>query len=201
MGAEVKTFLHEGRARIAGTALLETTELIFRPAGGGARLRFPLDAKKWSVRGASLLHGGTALELPDGVAAKWLEKIKNPRSRIDKLGVKPGQRVHLLDVEDDALAGELRARGAVLDGKGKPPWDVIFYGVAASRDLQRLATLKQEIARDGVIWLIRPKGKDAPVGELESMAAGKRAGLVDVKVVSFSATHSAEKYVIPVKDR
>ena len=30
------------------------------------------------------------------------------------------------------------------------------------------------------------------------MAAGKRAGLVDVKVVSFSETLTAEKFVIPV---
>jgi hypothetical protein len=33
------------------------------------------------------------------------------------------------------------------------------------------------------------------------MTAGKRAGLVDVKVVSFSATHTAEKFVIPRADR
>jgi hypothetical protein len=33
------------------------------------------------------------------------------------------------------------------------------------------------------------------------MVAGKAAGLVDVKVVSFSATHTAEKFVIPIKDR
>ena len=31
------------------------------------------------------------------------------------------------------------------------------------------------------------------------MSAGKRAGLVDVKVVSFSDTHTAEKFVIPVR--
>jgi len=33
------------------------------------------------------------------------------------------------------------------------------------------------------------------------MAAGKHAGLVDVKVVSFSDTHTAEKFVIPVAKR
>ena len=33
------------------------------------------------------------------------------------------------------------------------------------------------------------------------MAAGKAAGLVDVKVVAFSATHTAEKFVIPVAKR
>ena len=36
---------------------------------------------------------------------------------------------------------------------------------------------------------------------LAVMAAGKTAGLVDVKVVSFSATHTAEKCVIPLAAR
>jgi hypothetical protein len=33
------------------------------------------------------------------------------------------------------------------------------------------------------------------------MAAGKAAGLVDVKVVRFSETHTAEKFVIPKSRR
>ncbi len=33
------------------------------------------------------------------------------------------------------------------------------------------------------------------------MDAGKAAGLVDVKVVSFSPTHTAEKFVIPIAKR
>ena len=36
---------------------------------------------------------------------------------------------------------------------------------------------------------------------LDDLAAGKKAGLVDVKVVSFSETHTAEKFVIPRGDR
>jgi len=32
-------------------------------------------------------------------------------------------------------------------------------------------------------------------------SAAKKAGLVDVKVASFSATHTAEKLVVPVKAR
>ncbi len=33
------------------------------------------------------------------------------------------------------------------------------------------------------------------------MRAGRAAGLVDVKVVGFSATHTAQKFVIPVAAR
>ena len=41
----------------------------------------------------------------------------------------------------------------------------------------------------------------AGVSERESMAGGARAGLVDVKVVSFSDADTAEKFVIPVAKR
>jgi hypothetical protein len=50
------------------------------------------------------------------------------------------------------------------------------------------------------LWVIRPKGRKE-ISEQSVMAAGKAAGLVDVKVVSFSPTHTAEKFVIPVKNR
>jgi hypothetical protein len=56
------------------------------------------------------------------------------------------------------------------------------------------------IKDDGAIWIVRPKGRPE-ITEAETMAAGKRAGLVDVKVVAFSDTHTAEKYVIPVSRR
>ena len=42
---------------------------------------------------------------------------------------------------------------------------------------------------------------DALITEMEVMKAGKAAGLVDVKVVRYSDTHTAEKYVIPLRLR
>jgi hypothetical protein len=39
------------------------------------------------------------------------------------------------------------------------------------------------------------------ITQADVMAAGKAAGLVDVKVVKFSDTHTAEKFVIRVADR
>ncbi len=62
------------------------------------------------------------------------------------------------------------------------------------------SNLKKSLKPDGALWVIRPKGS-AAISESEVMSAGKRAGLVDVKVVSFSATHTAEKFVIPRADR
>ena len=53
---------------------------------------------------------------------------------------------------------------------------------------------------NGALWIIRPKGRPE-ISERSTMAAGKAAGLVDVKVVGFSATHTAEKFVIPLAAR
>jgi hypothetical protein len=78
---------------------------------------------------------------------------------------------------------------------------MIFFAANAPRDLARLAAVAARLEPAGAIWLIRAKGKGAAISERESMAAGKQAGLVDVKVVSYSDTHSAEKYVIPVARR
>ena len=53
---------------------------------------------------------------------------------------------------------------------------------------------------NGALWVIRPKGRPE-ISERAVMDAGKAAGLVDVKVVSFSETHTAEKFVIPLAAR
>lgn len=120
---------------------------------------------------------------------------------LDKLGVKPDHRVSVVGLDDPAFLAQLRGRTAdVFVGRPRPRSDLIFYAVPTRTALGRLARLKRSLEPNGALWTIRRKGtKD--VTEAETMAAGKRAGLVDVKVVSFSATHTAEKFVIPVSDR
>ena len=177
-----------------GHALLETHEVVFR---GAQRCVVKLDEvrKSASVSGGWLKLGSLLeLELGSATAAKWLDKIRNPKSVLQKLGVKPGQRVKLINVSDASLAAQLEQTGALISEKDP---DVFFFEVRAPADLKRLPKLKG----DGVLWLLRPKGKNAPVGERETMAAGKAAGLVDVKVVGFSETLSAEKYVVPLAKR
>ncbi len=78
--------------------------------------------------------------------------------------------------------------------------DAIFLGVTREAELSRLAKLKASLKPNGALWIIRPKGRPE-ISERATMAAGKAAGLVDVKVVGFSPTHTAEKFVIPVAQR
>lgn len=185
-------------AAARGKALLETSELVFRAAS--VRARVPLaEVKAVTVAAGTLTlrwRGGTlALEL--GAAAEtWAAKIENPPSRLDKLGVKPGLRVALVGRFDfdPTFAAEVEARDVV---SSKGTVDLLFHAVVQPPDLERLPALTKRLDPAGALWLVRPKGKDTPVTESAARAAALAAGLVDVKVAAFSATHTAEKFVIP----
>jgi hypothetical protein len=124
------------------------------------------------------------------------------RPLLDKLGVKPGARVSILGQSEPWFEAELAARTADVKigrpGKGS---DLIFVYVEDRRDLdQALAPLERSLKRDGAIWVIRPKGTPH-IKETDVIQAGKRAGLVDNKIASFSDELSAMRLVIPLVRR
>jgi hypothetical protein len=180
-----------------GQALLETSELIFR--GPDHREVFPFaKVKSVTAHGPFLMINEDVVLDVGSDAPKWAEKIRNPKSVIQKLGIKPGQRVTLVHVDDESFAADLEHAGAhVSRGKNR---DAIFYAANERADLARLPVLRDSLAPNGALWIIRPKGVKA-ITESDVMNAGKAAGLVDVKVVKFSETHTAEKFVIPLAKR
>jgi len=123
------------------------------------------------------------------------------RSRIEKLGVKRGTDVLLLGLESDkSFVKDLRTAGAAIRTSGGAPADMIFASFRHRDDLRRLPPLVGRLKANGTLWTLRPKGsKD--LTESEMMNAGHAAGLVDVKVVSFSDVLTAEKFVVPVARR
>ena len=203
MGAEATcTARFKGRTA-AGKARLETEVLQFR--GGDLKLSIPFtQMSKITARGGTL-----SVTFPDGTASfdlgaaapKWADKIQHPPSRLQKIGVKPEWRASAIGVDDTAFLKELEAGIALLSiGRVLKASDAIFYGVTKEAELSRLEKLKASLKPNGALWIIRPKGRPE-ISERATMAAGKAAGLVDVKVVGFSATHTAEKFVIPVRQR
>jgi hypothetical protein len=194
------TIRFEGKTA-QGKASLETTDLIFR---GPFRLVIPLkDVTAVAVDGwLSLTFGGRIAELHlESAATKWAHRISHPPSRLQKLGVKPDMLVIVLGVADTAFLGDIRSQGArVSKTSALRAADLVFYGAERRNALTRLRALSGRIKPNGAIWVIRPKGNPG-ITEADVMSAGKRAGLVDVKVVSFSPTHTAEKFVIPVAKR
>jgi len=203
MGAEALVTVRLKGRSVAGKARLETDVLQFR--GGDLRLsiRFA-EMKRVATRDGTLtitFSGGTAAFELGRDAAKWADKILHPPSRLDKIGAKPEWRASAIGVDDETFLGELEGRVARLSiGRVVKDSDAIFFGVTNEIELDRLGTLKRSLKPNGALWIIRPKGRPE-ISERATMAAGKRAGLVDVKVVGFSATHTAEKFVIPVAAR
>ena len=124
------------------------------------------------------------------------------RPLLDRLGVKPGAKVALVNLDDPGFVKLLRQRTSdIVKGKPRTPCDLVFVGAEEVRDLERLAEVKAWIEPNGAVWVIRPKGGRGALRELEVMGAGLAAGLVDNKIASFSDTHSAMRFVFRLRDR
>ena len=124
-----------------------------------------------------------------------MKDVPSTRPRIDKLEIKAGDDVLLLGIENDAeFMAELEARSARVRTSGTAQADAIFALFRHRDDLRRLPPLVPRLKPRGALWTLRPKGSKA-LTEAEMMRAGQDAGLVDVKVVSFSPELTAEKFV------
>src|SRR5918992_5172796 len=105
MGAESKCILTFGKTRAEGKALLETDALIFR--GGDVRLSVPYR----QISSVEAKDGALRVRFPEGlavfavgdVAPKWAQKILNPPSRLDKLGVRADQLVIVYGLDDEGF--------------------------------------------------------------------------------------------------
>lgn len=176
-----------------GRLQYEAPKLLFR----GARRRVFEGEALNGVRaeGSDLvLADGSRFALGEVQAGRWAEAIANPKGRLDKLGVKPGMRVAILGVADDALVAELTMRGAeVLHELAE--LDLLFYAADSVHELSRIGELIPALADKGALWIVSRKGKAATVKDVEVMAAAKAFGLVDNKVVGFSETLTALRFV------
>jgi hypothetical protein len=203
MGTEADCTIGVKGRSVRGKARLETDVLHLRSADLKLDVPFKKMKKVRAANGALSFRGpqGTVtLDLGPN-AEKWAGKILNPPSRLAKIGVKPDWRVATLGIDDQDFLAELEGAAAFLSvGRTVRNCDALFLGATAASQLGRLAVLKRSLKPNGALWVIRPKGRPE-ITESAVMVAGQAAGLVDVKVVSFSATHTAEKFVIPIKDR
>ena len=194
--------MHYGRQTSEGKALLETSEILFR---GNFRLKIPFA----SIQSVRAVDGRLVVKTTDGTAsfalgveaAKWADRILNPKSVLDKLGVKPGMVISVLGSADPALARDARARSATVSaGRLSRDSDLVFLFAESASKLGRLKTVRTTMRPSGGVWVIWPKGRPA-FNEDHVRAGAKAAGLVDVKVVSYSPTQTGLKLVIRLADR
>ena len=206
MGNEASCTAHFGKKKLTGKALLETSEILFRPADGSPRLRIPFS----TIKSAKAVDGELRLQSADGsaifdlgaTAEKWCQKILHPKTRPEKLGLKPGMNVALMGDFDQDFAKELRAiTQNIQDTKIDATSELIFLSVGSTKSLATgIDKAARTIRGATALWIVYPKGKKE-ITENDVLSAGRKAGLKDVKVVGFSATHTALKFVVPLERR
>ena len=207
MGNEVKCRARFGKQESEGKALLETSEIIFR---GDFRLKIPFA----TIQSIKVMDDQLQLRTADGVAifelgaataAKWREKILHPKTRIEKLGIKPGTKVSLIGFanQDEQFEKEIESAKAVVTPTDQAPpkdCDFIFLGIDTNKQLTLIAKIARGMFGAVGLWIVYPKGQQH-ITEGDVLSAGRKAGLKDIKVVGFSRTHTALKFVIPLTKR
>ena len=75
-----------------------------------------------------------------------------------------------------------------------------LVGVQEAGELAQVRKLIARLKPNGGLWVVYPKGIRA-ITEMDVINAGRAAGLKDNKVASFSTTHTALRFVIPLTAR
>jgi hypothetical protein len=126
-----------------------------------------------------------------------------------KLGLKAGMTVRLLDPPDGywRIIGDSPAglQVIVMDAAEETRADFThLFATGRQAIREAFADARAGMATDGMVWASWPKkasGVASEVARAEVMAAGKAAGLVDVKVAAVDEIWSGLKFVIPLDGR
>lgn len=199
MGNEAACKLHYEGKTFSGKALLETSEILFR---GEKRLKIPFPTiTKLRARDGELhvqTKEGLAVFAIGAQAEKWREKIAKPKTLIEKLGVKAGETVSLLGEFPAGFVASLKKHGATTGQSKDAAWH--FLAAESKTDLQRVKSVANGLKGATALWIVYPKGQTA-ITESDVRSSGLSAGLTDIKVASFSPTHTALKFVVPKAKR
>jgi hypothetical protein len=141
------------------------------------------------LMGSTAGYSGTPLARKLGLKAGMRVRLLNPPGHYwSLLEDKPGS----ISVDQLAEADDQKADFTHLFATGP---EILKNAFARAR-----AGMQEE----GVVWASWPKKSSrvqSQIGRSEVMAAGKKVGLVDIKVCAVDDTWSGLKFVIPVRDR
>ncbi len=161
MGNELTCRVELGKQQSEGKALLETSELLFR---GGFRLKIPFS----TIKSAKAADGELRLETAEGLAVfhlgaaaeKWRDKILHPKSRIEKLGIKPEAKISLLgSFTPDFLTEISELTKSVSTGKAASDAECIFFSAGSKQDLGALPKTSKLMKGAAALWIVYPKGQ------------------------------------------
>jgi hypothetical protein len=126
------------------------------------------------------------------------EKDYSHRSAVEKLGVKPAERVEITgdvgpglraDVKDALGRGLVRA--GTLDG-------AVVMVDSLEEAKEALIRYRPRLRDSGYLWLVtRKRGHESYLNQIAIVPHAKRVGLIDNKTCSIDADRSGIRFVVP----
>lgn len=203
MGKEYTCTVRIDGVATTGKLHLDTSELRI---AGARRLTIALaDVRNAAVidQTLRLTANGTRIEVDLGArrAQAWKDAIVSPKTLLQKIGVRATERVFVKNVDAGFVDDLARTLETPASRTLRGTFDIAFLGVADLPALDRVGRVIAHLTPSGALWIVCPKGKASRVPEAAVRAAARDCGLYDAKVVAFSATHSATKWMIPLAAR
>ena len=126
------------------------------------------------------------------------DKDYTHRTTVQKLGVKPDQRVEVTGDVGPGLRGDLKdalGRGLVRSG----PLDGAVVSVDSIEDAQEtLVRYRARLRDSGWLWLVtRKRGHDSYLNQMSIVPYAKRVGMIDNKTCSIDDDRSGIRFVVP----
>ncbi len=199
MAMESACKLQVGRSHYDGRVRMEADHIDFT---GPIKYRFRLSEIRSPRHDTDTLffdfHGSpVSLKLSSvRAAAHWLDYMLHPRTLVDKLGVKQGHRVRVMNLDDNNLLSMIEGRNATLVSHPATACDMVMLGVERPGELHQIADLSETLQPDGAIWVVLPKSVRT-VTKANVFAAARVAGLSQTDIVDYSETQAAYKMVRP----
>ena len=184
----------EGTGRAGPVAPVDSARERDRGHGGG----------RLAAASASTARRRRRLALGPGQAEKWAQRITNPPSRLAKLGVKPGMRMLAPRRGRGGVRRRAAAAGATVRAGSARGTDACAstsssWPSSGARRSTSSGAWSRDRVLTGAIWTLRPKGH-ARSPRRTRWRRESAAGLVDVKVVSFSDTHDGREVRDPGRE-
>ena len=131
-------------------------------------------------------------------SVKSKEKDYSHRTTVQKLGVKPGERIEVQGDVGMGLRKDVKAasgRGLVRSGE----LDGAIVSVDSLEDAEAVfAAYRPRIKDSGWLWLItRKRGHEKYLNQMLLVPFGKAHGLIDNKTCSIDDSRSGIRFVVP----
>lgn len=131
-------------------------------------------------------------------SVKSKEKDYSHRTTVQKLGVKPGERIEVSGDVGTGLRKDVKAasgRGLVRSGQ----LDGAIVTIDSIEEAESVfAAYRPRIKDSGWLWLItRKRGHERYLNQMLLVPFGKAHGLIDNKTCSIDDTRSGIRFVVP----